>query len=82
MIIKIKGKNINISEKNVRAYEKMNGFPPDENDVRVYISALCHPVDVDKYIIVSSDYKLSTAINQCIEQEVKDCCGDAFYEGA
>ena len=82
MIMKINNKKIEITDKNARAYEKMNGVLPDENDIRVYVAALYHPDSIEKCIATFSDSILFDLINHCIEQEVRDCCGDIFYEEA
>ncbi len=47
--IKINGKKVVIIGKNARAYEKMNGFLPDKNDVEVYVEAAVHPSDIKAY---------------------------------
>ncbi len=84
MNIKIKNKVVVISDKNARAYEKLNSSSVDENVVRVYINSAFHVqgADIDKIISQMSNKELSDFVNQNIEAEVRDCGGDQFYEEA
>ena len=82
MTIDVHGKKVAVTDKNARAYKKMNGFLPEVNDVEVYINATYHPADIKTCIESFSDNELTEIVNFCIEQEIKDCCGIAFYEEA
>ena len=81
MIIKVNGKNINITDKNARAYEKLNGLPVDDVAVKIYVSATYHG-DADRNIAKLSENELSELLNRNIEMEVRGCGNDVFYEEA
>ncbi len=81
MIIKVNGKNITVSDKNARAYGKLNGIPLDAAAVKIYISSTYHK-DVDEIIVSSKEAEISKLVNECIETEVRGCGGDLFYEEA
>ena len=84
MTITIYGKKIEISEKNARAYEKLNLIPVDANCVVCYYTATYHKNkdEIVDIIRKSSEKEVGAFINKCIEQEVRDCGGDSFYEEA
>ena len=84
MDIVICGKKISITDKNARAYEKMNGLPVDHVTVMSYFNAKYFKDDEELLQIIKnqSEQESSKFINDCIEMEVRGCSGDAFYEEA
>ena len=84
MDIVICGKKISITDKNARAYEKMNGLPVDYVTVMSYFNAKYFKDDEELLQIIKnqSEQESSKFINDCIEMEVRGCSGDAFYEEA
>ncbi len=81
MTIEIDGKKVVVTDKNARAYEKLNGLPVDAEAVKIYISAACKGAP-DRNIALLSEEDLSNLVNNSIEMEVRGCGSDAFYEGA
>ena len=81
MIIEVNNKKIVITDKNARAYEKMNGISADDIAVKAYVSATYHG-DADKNIDSLNESELSQLVNDCIEMEVRGCGSDIFYEEA
>ena len=77
MTIVICGKKIEISDKNARAYEKLNFIPVDANCVVCYYTATYHKSkdEIVDIIRKSSEKEVSAFVNKCIEQEVNDCGG-------
>ena len=84
MTITICGKKIEITDKNARAYEKLNLIPVDANCVVCYYTATYHKNkdEIVDIIRKSSEEEIGAFVNKCIEQEVRDCGGDSFYEEA
>ena len=82
MTITICNKKIEISDKNAKAYEKMNGIPVDYVTVMGYFNAEYFKDDEELLQIIKSqsEQESSKFINDCIEMEVRGCSGDAFYE--
>lgn len=67
-----------ISEKNMRAYKKLNHLPVDADAIRIYLDA-CYHEEISSLIKKHSINELNQTINDCIEDEVHDCGGDDFY---
>ncbi len=82
MNIVIHGKTITISDKNARAYEKINGIPVNVDAIYVNIRAGFPDLKADDVVNANSSVELSDFINSCIEDEVRGCAGDEFYEMA
>ncbi len=84
MTINVNGKEITITEKNARAYQKLNFMPVDALAIECYVSSYYKTkgTDTDKIIMQTNEDKISELINKSIEMEVRDCGGDAFYEEA
>ncbi len=82
MDIIIYGKKISVTDKNARAYEKMNGLPVDYVTVMGYYNAKYFKGDEELLQIIKtqSEQESSKFVNDCIEMEVRECSGDAFYE--
>jgi hypothetical protein len=81
MKITVEGKTIDVMDKNVRAYIKLNHIEPDELTVKAYVAATYHD-NTDNRIYTMSETELSKLVNECIESEVRDCGGNVFYEEA
>lgn len=84
MTITICGKKIEITDKNARAYEKLNLIPASADCVVCYYTATYHKNkdEIADIIRKSSEKEVGAFVNKCIEQEVRDCGGNSFYEGA
>ncbi len=85
MIVAICGKEISVSDKNARAYEKMTGLPIDADNVRIYVqleASIKERFFIDDYITRQTAKHISQVVNKHIEQEVRDCAGNKFYEEA
>ena len=81
MIINLEGKQINITEKNVRAYKKMNSIIPDQLMVTAYLETRLDNT-IERITQEYSDIELSNVINNMIEAEVRACAGNEVYENA
>ncbi len=84
MIITMRGKKIHVTDKNARAYEKMNGIPLEPNDLFVYLNASYNQALAAMTAMIArmSEADLSNFLNQSVEWEIRVCCGDRFYEEA
>lgn len=71
---------IDITDKNARAYEKLNNMPIDADAVIIYLMAnqCCKKSEDVDYS--RTDEKLSQTVNEEIENEIRDCGGDTFTE--
>ncbi len=81
MNIRVEGKKIGITEKNVRAYKTMNNLIPDELMVIAYLETFFNQA-IDEIIDDYPIEQLSKIVNDMIEMEVRDCASNEVYENA
>ena len=83
MTITICGKNIEISDKNARAYEALNGIPADDVTILCYYNAKYHLSKNELLDIIrsQSEKEISAFVNKCLMEEAIDLGGKKFYEG-
>ncbi len=84
MNITVEGKPIEITDKNARAYYAQIGRPIDIIAIKSYVSAtlMCDDNILDSTISNMSCEELETLVNDYIEEDVRSCSGDDFYEEA
>ncbi len=82
MVINVEGKKIEIAEKNAKGYKQIYGVDFDISAINIYLAAFYrHSVDVSYILKNTDEATLSQIVNKMAETEIKDCCGDQFYEG-
>ena len=82
MIINIEGKKVEISDKNARAYDALNGIPVDNVTILCYYNAKYH-LEKNKLLNIikdQSEKEISEFIDKCLMEEAIDCGGKEFYE--
>lgn len=70
-------KNIEITDKNARAFKKMHHNDIDSVDVEIYIDAYYHRIPNE-----ATETELTKIVNDGIQQEAIDCYGIDFYKEA
>ncbi len=82
MDIVICDKKIEITDKNARAYEALNGIPADDVTVLCYYNAKHHLSKNELLDIIrsQSEKEISAFVNKCLMEEAVDLGGIEFYE--
>lgn len=81
MEINVCGKKITVTDKNARAYEKLNGIVVDDVTVLCYYNAKYHLSKEKLLDIIKSqkEKEISDFVNKCLMEEAIDCGGVDFY---
>ena len=82
MIITTCGKPIEISQKNVRAFEKMHHMLPDAIDIEIYIEAYNRPQSATDVLANTPIDEVSKMVNTAIKIEACNCFSLEFYNNA
>ncbi len=81
MIITAYNSPIEITEKNIRAFNKMHNTDIDSTDIEMYLDAYYH-MEPQMLVNKFSTQDLSTTVNNSIQNEAINCYSLDFYRKA